>query len=90
MSFLTELAGELDKAQQSVPEELWPQAQPPQFPQVVLRIAEEIGDDVLLGEAALNWIKRKKREAMLAAMGVYYTPEELEAMRQRAAEDAAA
>lgn len=87
-SFLTDLSNELDKAQRQIPDELWPQPTAPELLPVVRVLIQEIGKDPLLAEAALAWVRQKKQEAVAATLSVYYTPEQLEAMRQKAMEEA--
>jgi len=86
MSFLTELAADLNREQGAVPADLWPSQGHPEFPAAVLKLADEIGDDEILAEAALKWVKQKKRDMILAKIGTLYTPEELEALKKRLSE----
>lgn len=81
------LAEQMGQDQAQLANDLWGSQQPaaPKSPSPVLvRIAEEVGDDQLLGEAALAWIKLKKQETLLAKLSVYYTQEQLAAMRAAA------
>lgn len=88
MSYLAELSATLDKAQAETAAELWPTQAVPQIPPAALKVIAELGDDTLLAEAALVWIRQKKQEAIGALLGTYYTAEQLEAMRQKALEGA--
>lgn len=80
MTSLRELAAEIDQADQAEAANLWSQAT---IPPVVMRLVGEIGDDAVLAEAALRWVRDKKREVTAAMLHVLYTPEQLEAMSQQ-------
>lgn len=84
-NFLATLMQDADRTSQQEAAELWPDQSKQVLP-VVQSLSAEIGTDQLLGEAALAWVRMKKQELMAAALGVYYTPAQLEAMRAKAAE----
>jgi hypothetical protein len=61
---------------------LWP-TQRASIPPVILRLVDEIGDDVVLAEAVLSWVREKKTEIVGAKLNVLYSPGQIEAMVAR-------
>ena len=50
----------------------------------VLKIVEELGSDQILIEAALKWVRTKKKEMTLAKIKALYTQEELNELLEEA------
>jgi len=49
----------------------------------MVEIIARLQGNLLLVEPTLNWVKQKEAELAGAQLGVLYTPEELEALRER-------
>ena len=82
MVSLVEMMEVLSKVDSEV-EELWPTPVAPELKPVVKLLADEIGDNLILAEGALAWVRLKKQEILLATLNTIYTPEQLEALRKK-------
>lgn len=82
---MTSLAATIAQYDQEADEEqaiLW-QGAAPRFSPQLLALVEELRSDQLLTEAALAWVRTKKREIAGATLGVLYTQEQLKDMLEK-------
>lgn len=79
VSWIHQALAEADREEQAIYE--------PQAPPILaasVKVVQEIGEDPILAEAVLSWVRQKKRETVMAQLQTLYTPEQLQAMIDRA------
>ncbi len=53
------------------------------MPPVVTKIVQEIGDDVILAEATLRWVRVKKQQLTQSQLATLYGAEYLETLKRK-------